>query len=59
LAMLLAQGDWEKNFNKYDFKWVIVPKAAPLAQILSKRSQWKTVYKDEENVLLVKTEPAQ
>lgn len=59
LKMLLAQDDWETLFNKYNFTWVMVPKEAQLAQILSKRPDWEVKGKDQVGIFLVrKTAPS-
>lgn len=54
LQILLAQPGWEANFDKYKFSWVMVPKDAQLAQILSKRPDWEVKCKDDAGILFIK-----
>jgi hypothetical protein len=56
INMLTAKGDWQKNFERYNFQWVMVPNQSQLAQILQGTPEWrakfKPVYRDNVCVLL-------
>ncbi|MCC6977753.1 MAG: hypothetical protein IT343_05495 [Candidatus Melainabacteria bacterium] len=54
LKILLTQDNWEEIFNKRNFTWVMVPKEAQLAQVLSQRKDWEVKCKDDVGVFLVR-----
>lgn len=56
LDILLAQRNWQKDFEHYNFQWVLVPNMAPIAQILSTKPQWKKIIEDKSSIFLVRTD---
>ena len=52
----IAEGlpDWEKEFDQYDIDYIICWKKAPIRQLLLTRGDFKLVYDDMYNSVLVK-----
>ncbi|MGH6937378.1 MAG: hypothetical protein ACRED2_14645, partial [Methylocella sp.] len=48
---------WEQAFDEYGIEVVVVPRKAPLRQLLLARGDFKLVYDDEHNSILVKDIP--
>jgi hypothetical protein len=55
----MVDGD-EKAFDegvaKYDFRWTLLPPAAPLNKLLRTRPEWKKVYGDDDAVVFARNE---
>ena len=49
--MLIAQGNWNDLFNKYQISWTILPIHSPLARALASDSEWTTAYQDSVAVI--------
>ncbi|MDX8405475.1 MAG: hypothetical protein R8K50_04915 [Mariprofundus sp.] len=52
-----GQADWEKLFNKYAIDYVICERDAAIRQLLILRSDFRLVYDDDNNSVLVKDIP--
>lgn len=50
-SMLIAQGNWNDLFNKYQISWTILPIHSPLARALASDSEWTTAYQDSVAVI--------
>ncbi len=46
---------WQKSLQDFSIEWVFLPPDRPLIKALSADPAWKTVFKDETAVILVKT----
>lgn len=49
--------DWDKLFDKHEIDYVVTPREAPLRQLLLTRGDFRCVYEDDENSVLVKNSP--
>ncbi len=49
--------EWEEKFEKYKIDYVVSAHDAPLVQLLTMRGDFKLVYKDEVNSVLLKDDP--
>ncbi len=54
LKALFAKPDWQNSFYKYNFRWVLIPKASPLAKALALSGQWRIAIQDNLSVLFVR-----
>ncbi len=52
-VVTLSEG-WENILAKYDVRWVIMRRNAPLVETLSTLEDWGTAYEDETTAILVK-----
>lgn len=48
---------WEKTFDKYQIDYVIIGRDEPLCQLLQARGDFRLVYDDEHNSVLVRNAP--
>ncbi|MDI1300739.1 MAG: hypothetical protein PSX71_02430 [bacterium] len=46
--------NWESLFNQYRIDYVLIPRGGPLQQLLVGRGDFKLVYEDKENVVLLR-----
>ena len=49
-----AEG-WQKSMQDFSIEWVFLPPDRPLIKALSADPAWKTVFKDDTAVILVKS----
>jgi hypothetical protein len=52
-----VKSGWEKTFDKYQIDYVITGRDEPLRQILQARGDFRLVYEDEHNSVLVRNAP--
>ncbi len=48
---------WEKTFNKYQIDYVITGRNGPLRQLLQARGDFRLVYDDKHNSVLLRNAP--
>jgi len=54
LAAYGAAPDWSATLQRYHVGTVLVERASPLAQVLTRSSKWRDVYKDSQAVVYVR-----
>jgi hypothetical protein len=57
MAIRNGAPDWEQLFDKYDFNYVIIPRSVAIRQLLLVRGDFKSVYEDKYNSVLVRNSP--
>jgi hypothetical protein len=57
MAIRNGEPEWEQLFDKYDVDYVITLRVAPIRQLLLARGDFKSVYEDKHNSVLVRNSP--
>ncbi len=50
--IISAQGNWQGDLSGDDVQWAILPSQSPLAEALSRDSQWRVDYHDSLTTIL-------
>jgi len=57
LKIIGVKSGWEQAFNKYQIDYVITGRDEPLKQLLQARGDFKLVYEDKYNSVILRNEP--
>ncbi|MDR3613113.1 MAG: hypothetical protein P4L53_06085 [Candidatus Obscuribacterales bacterium] len=52
--MMLCQNNWRQLMQDYKIAYVFAPVFMPITQTLAKDPEWKTIYRDQDAMVLVK-----
>ncbi len=57
-SIFMTNPGWEKALDKYNFRYVLIPRGLPLEFMLAKDNKWTKSYEDNTAILFLKNEPA-